>query len=80
MTVFKTLDARGQSFFDALDAANKAFKGMKINGILEVIFDPKKNFTEAFKNWAKTQGYKTSREDEDSLMVRLFIKKASKAN
>ncbi len=75
MTVFKTLDIRGLSFFNAFDGTSKAFEDVKSNGILEVILDKKKNFTEAFQKWAESKGYKISDRDEDSRLVRLFIKK-----
>jgi TusA-related sulfurtransferase len=75
MTVFKTLDIRGLSFFNASDETSKAFADVKHNGILEVILDKKRNFTEAFQKWAESRGYKISDRDEDSRLVRLFIKK-----
>ena len=75
MRVFKTLDIRGLSFFNASDKASKAFKGVTGNGILEIILDKKKNITEAFQRWAEFRGYSIFNRDEDSRMVRLFIKK-----
>jgi TusA-related sulfurtransferase len=78
MHVFKTLDIRGLSFFSASDKATKAFKGVTSNGILEVILDKKKNFTEAFQQWAQTRGYSIFNRDEDPRMVRLFIKKENR--
>jgi TusA-related sulfurtransferase len=75
MHVFKTLDIRGLSFFSASDKTTKAFKGVTKNGILEVILDKKKNFTDAFQQWAKVRGYSIFNRDEDPRMIRLFIKK-----
>ncbi len=75
MVMFKTLDIRGLSFFNAFQATSKAFSDIKINGALEIILDRKKNFTAAFKTWAKSKGYKISDIDDDHRMVRLFIKK-----
>jgi TusA-related sulfurtransferase len=75
MHVFKTLDIRGLSFFNASDKTTKAFKGVTHNGILEIILDKKKNFTEAFQQWAKTRGYSIFNRDEDPELIRLFIKK-----
>ena len=75
MQVFKTLDIRGLSFFSASDKASKAFKGVTTNGILEVILDKKKNFSEAFQQWAESRGYSIFNRDEDPRLVRLFIKK-----
>ena len=39
MTVFKTLDIRGMSFFNAYSKASKALEGVKPNGILEIILE-----------------------------------------
>lgn len=78
MHVFKTLDIRGLSFFSASDKASKAFKGVTGNGILEIILDKKKNFTDAFQQWAETRGYSIFNRDEDPRMVRLFIKKPNR--
>ena len=75
MTIFKTLDIRGLSFFNGFDMATKAFNDIKRNGVLEIILDKKKNFTEAFKNWANSQGYGFSDIDDDTRMVRVFIRK-----
>ena len=77
MHVFKTLDIRGMSFFSASDKASKAFKGVTRNGILEIILDRKKNFTEAFQQWAESRGYSIFNRDEDPRMIRLFLKKES---
>jgi len=75
MVMFKTLDIRGLSFFNAFQEMSKAFSDIKINGALEIILDRQKNFTGAFKTWAKSKGYRTSDIDDDHRMVRLFIKK-----
>ncbi|MDP6735589.1 MAG: hypothetical protein QF732_03735 [Nitrospinaceae bacterium] len=77
MNVFKTLDLRGLSFFNGFEQAQKAFRGVKVNGVLEVILDPQKNFTHAFTEWAQSEGYPTSDIDENSQMIRLFIRKVS---
>ncbi len=77
MRVFKTLDIRGLSFFSASDKTSKAFKGVTPNGIVEIILDKKKNFTEAFQHWAEARGYSVFNRDEDPRMIRLFIKKAN---
>lgn len=75
MAVFKTLDIRGLSFFNAFEMTSKAFTGIRKDGILEIILDKKRNFTDAFKSWAKSRGYKISDIDDDHRMVRLFIRK-----
>jgi len=75
MQVFKTLDIRGLSFFKASDRTSKAFKGVTHNGILEIILDKKKNFSEGFQQWAEARGYSIFNRDEDPRMVRLFLKK-----
>jgi TusA-related sulfurtransferase len=77
MAIFKTLDIRGLSFFNAFEATSKAFKKIKKNGALEIILDKKNNFTDAFKTWAKSQGYRTSDINDDHRMVRLFIEKVT---
>ncbi len=77
MAMFKTLDIRGLSFFNAFQETSKAFSGIKKNGALEIILDRKKNFTDAFKAWAKKQGYTISDIDDDHRMVRLFITKST---
>ena len=58
MKMFKTLDIRGLSFFKAYQLASEEFKRIKKNGILELIVDKQKNFTEDFSKWAKSQGGK----------------------
>ena len=77
MRVFKTLDIRGLSFFKASDKTSQAFKGVTHNGILEILLDKKKSFTEGFQRWAEARGYSIFNRDEDARMVRLFIKKES---
>ncbi len=79
MTMFKTLDTRGLSFFSAMDQLALAFeKDVKINGILEIILDKKKNFREAFGRWADSKGYPMSNQDEDVRLIRLFITKVKR--
>ena len=78
MEMFRTLDIRGLSFFKAFQLASDEFKRIKKNGILELILDKKKNFTEDFSKWAKSQGYKISDIEADHRMVRLFIRKGSR--
>ena len=75
MVMFKTLDIRGLSFFNAFQETSKAFSEIKKNGALEIILDRKKNFTDAFKTWAKSKGYNISDIDDDPRWVRLFINK-----
>ncbi|MFQ5451662.1 MAG: sulfurtransferase TusA family protein [Nitrospinaceae bacterium] len=77
MVVFKTVDIRGLSFFNAFQAASKAFTGIKRNGALEIILDRKKNFTDAFKAWGKSKGCKISDIDDEHGIIRLFIKKVT---
>jgi TusA-related sulfurtransferase len=77
MTLFKTLDIRGHSFFNAFQMTSKAFTSIKKNGALEIILDRKKDFTDAFKAWAKSKGYALSDIDEDHRMIRLFIRKGT---
>ena len=78
MEMFRTLDIRGLSFFKAFQLASDEFRRIKKNGILELILDKKKNFTEDFSKWAKSQGYKISDIEADHRMVRLFIRKGSR--
>ena len=78
MEMFRTLDIRGLSFFKAFQLASDEFRRLKKNGILELILDKKKNFTEDFSKWAKSQGYKISDIEADHRMVRLFIRKGSR--
>ena len=79
MELFRTLDIRGLSFFKALQLATEEFRGIKTNGILELIVDKKKNLTEDLSKWAKNQGFKISDIEDDPRMVRLFIRKGSKS-
>jgi len=79
MKMFKTLDIRGLSFFKAYQLATVEFRRIKKNGILELIVDKKKNFTEDFSKWAENQGCKISDIEDDHRMVRLFIRKGSRA-
>ena len=80
MMVFKTVDTRGLSFFNALNLATKAFKEVKVDGMLELIMDKKKDFTDVFKKWASSKGYKVSdRSGTDDPLIRLFIKKVSRS-
>ena len=78
MEMFKTLDIRGLSFFKAYQLASEEFKRIKKNGILELIVDKQKNFTEDFSKWAKSQGGKIFNIEDDHRMVRLFIRKGSR--
>ena len=77
MEMFRTLDIRGLSFFKALQLAKEEFARIKKNGILELIVDKKKNFTEDFSKWAKSQGLKIFDIEDHPRMVRLFIRKGS---
>ncbi len=79
MEMFKSLDIRGLSFFKAFELASKEFSKVKKNGILELILDKKKDFTEDFTKWAKNQGCRISDIGDDPRMVRLFIHKGSRA-
>jgi len=78
MEMFKTLDIRGLSFSNAFELASEEFRRIKKNGILELIVDKKRNFTEDFSKWAKSQGCKISDIEDDHRMVRLFIHKSSR--
>ena len=42
MTVFKTLDIRGLSFFSGYEQTLEAIREVEINGVLELILDSKK--------------------------------------
>ena len=75
MTVFKSVDTRGLSFFSAMDQMTHAYEDVKADGILEVILDKKKSFAEAFKKLVETKGYRVSNTDEDNHLIRLFIQK-----
>ena len=78
MEMFKTLDIRGLSFFKAYQLASEEFKRINKNGILELIVDKQKNFTEDFSKWAKSEGGKIFDIEDDHRMVRLFIRKGSR--
>jgi TusA-related sulfurtransferase len=78
MEMFKTLDIRGLSFFKAFELASAEIKRIRKNGILELILDKKKDFTEDFTKWAKSQGCRISDIEDDPRMVRLFIHKDSR--
>ena len=78
MEMFKTLDIRGLSFFKAFELASAEIKRIRKNGILELILDKKKDFTEDFTKWAKSQGCRISDIEDDHRMVRLFIHKDSR--
>lgn len=78
MTVFKSLDIRGLSFFNAFTLTNEAVNDVNNNGTLELILDRKKNFTDAFKDWASSKGYKISGVDESGGLIRLFIRKVTR--
>lgn len=75
MTIFKSLDIRGLSFFNGYEQTLEAIREVKINGVLELILDPKKNFTQAFKKWADSEGYRATDVNDDSQIIRLFIRK-----
>ena len=75
MTVFKSLDIRGLSFFNAFNMTNEAVNDVKADGILEIILDKKKNFSEAFRDWASSRGYEVSNVDEGDGLIRMFITK-----
>ena len=79
MMVFKSVDTRGLSFFNALNLATNAFKEVKVDGMLELIMDKKRDFTDAFKQWASSKGYKISSSGADGGLIRLFIKKVSRS-
>ena len=75
MTVFKTLDIRGLTYFSSYQRTLEAIREVKIDGVLELILDPKNNFMQAFKKWAHSEGHRTSDVDGDSRIIRLFIRK-----
>ena len=75
MVIFKTLDLRGLTFSNGFQLAQREFGRIKKNGIMELILDPKKNFTTAFKDWARSNGHNISDIDDDNRMIRIFIKK-----
>ena len=69
MTIFKTLDIRGLSFFNGYEQTVEAIRGVKINGVLELILDPKKNFTHAFKKWAHDEGHRATDLNKDDQII-----------
>ena len=75
MTVFKTLDIRGLPYFSSYQRTLEAIREVKIDGVLELILDPKNNFMQAFKKWARSEGYHATGMDDGSQTTRLFIKK-----
>ena len=75
MTVFKTLDIRGLPFFNGYEQTIEAIRDIKVNGVLELILDPKENFTQAFKRWAHSEGYRATDVTGDNQITRLFIRK-----
>ena len=78
MTLFRTLDLRGLPFKNGFDLALREFKRLKINGMLEIIIDRKKNFSEAFRKWVVDHGHRTSNMDDGSQTMRVFIRKGCK--
>ena len=77
MTVFKTLDIRGLPFFNGYEQTLEAIRDVKINGVLELILDPKENLTQAFKRWAHSKGYRITGINGDNRIIRLFIRKSN---
>ena len=75
MTIFKTLDIRGLSFFDGYEQTLEAIRKVKTNGVLELILDPKTNFTQAFKKWTHSEGHRATDLKNDNRITRLFIRK-----
>jgi len=75
MTHFKTLDSRGQHFGEICDLALRELKKIKIDGILEIILDNKKNISDAIKVWAKSHGHKSSDSESENSLIRVFIRK-----
>ena len=75
MTVFKTLNIRGLSFFNSYEQTIEAIREIKINGVLELILDQEENLIQAFKKWAHSEGYRTSDLNGDNRIIRLFIRK-----
>ena len=75
MTVFKTLDIRGLPFFNGYEQTIEAIRDIKVNGVLELILDPKENFTQAFKRWAHSEGYRATGVSSDNRINRLYIRK-----
>ncbi len=75
MTHFKTLDSRGQHFGAICDLALRELKKIKIDGILEIILDNKRDISDAIKVWAKSQGHKLSDSVSENSLIRVFIRK-----
>ena len=75
MTIFKTSDIRGLSFFDGYEQTLEAIRKVKTNGVLELILDPKTNFTQAFKKWTHSEGHRATDLKNDNRITRLFIRK-----
>jgi len=80
MTIFKTLDIRGLSFFSGYEQTLEAIREVKINGVLELVLDPKNNFTQAFKKWARSEGYRATDVTDNNRIIRLFIRKLNLHN
>lgn len=78
MVFFKTLDIRGLNFSASFELVVKEFGKIRKNGILEIILDRKKNFTEGFKNWARTNGHNFSDMEDNNRLVRVFIRKGGR--
>lgn len=77
MTVFKSLYIQGLPFFNGYKKAIGAIRKVKIDGVLELILDPKQNLIQAFKKWAHSEGHRATDTSDDSNVVRLFINKLS---
>ena len=73
MTVFKTLDIRGLPFFNGYEQTIEAIRDIKVDGVLELILDPKENFIQAFKKWAHSEGYRATDVNGDNQIMHLFI-------
>ena len=80
MTIFKTLDIRGLSFFSGYEQTLEAIREVKINGVLELILDPKENLIQAFKRWAHSEGYRATDVTDNNRIIRLFIRKLNLHN
>ena len=73
MSHFKTLDSRGLHFGTICDLALSELKKIKINGILEIILDNKRNISDAIKVWAKSKGHNSSDSVFENNLIRIFI-------
>ena len=62
-------------FFDGYEQTLEAIRKVKTNGVLELILDPKKNFAQAFKKWAHSEGHRATNFKDDNRITRLFIRK-----